>query len=506
MTRKTLFLLVLSACLHFTAGAQSYFNVKATLHSNALLLNGVVERNGKYYTSATCLDSINSLGNGYFISIIGIRFSVWSTSGQLLHDSVFQRADSGRSEISCIAIHELPNHTFLIAANGGDTKGHVKLFLYCFDSTARPLWQKEWDKPADFPMITPFDYWRMADFKPDGHGNYLMLSSIARGPNEQTLLTKLDSSFNEIWHKDFGDNKYSSEARSLIVEDSSYTFGGYYSNINETSRKTFYRTELFRTDTAGNLTWHWQSDTATKRMGLNHLIRTKDGNLAFCGKGAGIQVFAANGFSDFYWRPWIEKIDTTGKTIWSRAIWSYPTNRESSAYSKLVELPNGDIVACGMITSGFDSTEDIPATYGVLVHYAADGTVKWRRKYDYRGDTMYYMLYDMERAQDGGYVMAGQNIDFNGSTATLPWQRAWLLKVDSNGCSSGNDPQCWPVSVPQEPKLAAGSYKVYPNPSTSQLNISYQKESAIPETFFLYDITGRLAAQASLAGAKGNRV
>ncbi len=466
-------------------------------------MSGVLERSGKYYTTATCRDSINNIGNGLAINIYGVRFSVWSNSGQLLYDTVFQRADSGKSAVFNRSIQELPNHTFLVAGDGGDTKGHVKLFLFCFDSMARPLWQKEWDKPADFPMLTPFDDWLMADFKPDGHGNYLMLSSIGRGMNSQTLLMKLDSSFNEIWHKDFGDNKYNSIAQSLVVENEGYTFGGYYSNINRTTKFAFYQTELFKTDTSGNLKWHWREDTLRVMSQPLDLIKTKDGGYIYCGSKLVKREFYPQ-TSLFYWRPWIEKIDSSGKTIWSDTIASYATDYDRACFTKLIELPDGDIAATGMITSGFEEKDTGIAFYGVLEKFAPNGKLKWRRKYDYHGDTMYYRLYDIKHTSDGGYVMAGHIYEvLHKTSATLPWQRAWLLKVDSNGCTSTNDPQCWAVGVPQEPKLAAGSYQVYPNPAAEAVSIRYAKEDPAEELFSLYDITRRLCAHVKLAGREG---
>ncbi len=505
MTR-ILSILVLSAWLHFAAGAQNYFNVKSTLHSNALIMSGVLERNDKYYTSSTCLDSANYIGNGYFYSVIGVRFSVWSKTGQLLYDSVYQRADSGVSNAANKRIIELPNHTFLIAGNGADRKGHVKLFLFCFDSTAHLIWTKEWDKPVEFPVVTPEDDWLLADFKPDGHGNYLMLSSIARGPNNQTLLMKLDSGFNETWHKDFGDNKYNSIAQSLIIENDGYTFGGYYSSINQTTKDAFYRAELFKTDTAGNLTWHWLSDSSRLTLGTVGLIKTKDGGYIFSGQGAGDKIVYQ--FSAVvHWWPWIEKIDAAGKSLWHTIVNNHhTTDADYCSINELVELPNGDIMAAGQIGYGYGAKDTLSGNFGALLKLTPNGQIKWKRKYSYHGDTMTYHVYDMKPTSDGGYIMAGQTFDeYHRIPSTIPWQRAWLLKVDSNGCTSNDDPQCWAVGVPHEPKLAAGSYKVYPNPATEQLQISYQKEDEQEEAFMLSDITGRVVAQSPLNGKAGIR-
>ncbi len=511
--KRLLSTIILGIWLSGVAGAQNYFNVKATLNTCCMSLNAVVEKNNKYYTVGWGVDSINSIGGGYFVGINGVKFSVWDSRGRLIHDTAYQLPDSGQIFVVNKAMLELPNHTFLIPAEGGDTKGHVKLFLFCFDSIAHMVWQKEWDKPMDFPMITPFDGWRMADFKADGHGSYLMLSTIDRSPTNTTnnysskmLLTKLDSGFNEIWHKDFGDNKYNSIAQSLIIENDGYTFGGYYSSINQTTKDAFYRTELFKTDTAGNLTWHGLSDSSRLTFGAVGLIKTKDGGYIFSGQGAGQKIVYPT-TAVVYWWPWIEKIDAAGNSLWHLVANNhYTIDADNCSINKLAELPNGDIMAAGQIVYGYGAKDTLSGNFGTLLKLAPNGQVKWKRQYSYYGDTMTYHLYDMKPTSDGGYIMAGQTYDvYHKIPSTLPWQRAWLLKVDSNGCISNDDPQCWAVGVPHEPKLSAGNYKVYPNPATEQLQISYQKEDEQEESFMLSDITGRVVAKTPLNGKAGIR-
>jgi hypothetical protein len=511
--KKLLLLLGLGIWLFNIASAQTYFNKKETLHSGAVRLTSVLEKDGKYYTGSDCVDSINSLGGGWFINISGVRFSVWDKQGQLLHDTVYQRQDSGSIETASNSLVELPNHTFLIGANGGDTKNHLMLFLFCFDSTAKLLWQKEFYKPAAFPMVNPSDFWQLKDFRADEHGNYLMLSTIQRSPTNtssnyycKVLLTKLDSSFNIIWEKDYGDNYYNSVACHLIIEPNSYVLGSYYSNSNRVVKNFFFHTEIFKTDTSGNQMWRKLNSSSQMTFGTADFIRTKDGGYAFCGAGAGTEHLSGNGSTGFIgWLPWIEKLDSSGNSVWGRSLSYTRTSSNRNFLHKLVELPDGDLVASGNVISGFESGDSGVYTYGVLARLRSDGTIKWKRKYTYQGDTMVYQLNDMKQTTDGGYIMAGEAYDFfHAIPSTMPWQRAWLLKVDSNGCSSNNDPQCWAVSVPHEPELSKGSYRIFPNPATEQLQISFKKDHVSDELFILTDITGRTVAQSTLSGEAGN--
>ncbi len=405
------------------------------------------------------------------------------------------------------ATMELPDHTFLVTAGGGDTKGHLKQFIACFDSTAKLLWIKEYDKPMCAGIANDI-YISVRDFKPDGFGNWLMLTTIncngINGQSTKMLLTKLDSSFSVIWYKDFGDDKYDSYPARLHIEPDHYMLAGSYGNGRHVQNNFINQAEIFKTDTSGNQIWHWKSDKA-KLTGIVDIIKSNSGGYIFCG-GLGKEFPNVGGNSaEEYNVPWVEKIDSLGNTIWADTISYLFSNANYNSITKMIELPDGDIIAAGSIVNGFEQHDTaFTNTYGILLRLRADGTIKWKRKYTYQGAMMDYTLYDMKRAADGGYVIAGIAYDrFNATAANYPWQRAWLLKVDSNGCMSNNDPQCWAVSVPEEPRLAAGSYQVYPNPVTDQLLVSYQKADDASESFIVTDITGRVVAQSLLSGQTG---
>ncbi len=508
--KRLLTTIILGIGLSGIAGAQNYFNNKATLHSFAASLSGVISASNKYYTTSACVDSINDLGNGLLLSVIGVRLTIWNADGSILRDTVYQRRGTQfYSENN--ALLQLPNKDILVPLSALDTPtGPSKLALLCFDSSGNYKWIREYPKPYCTNFLQrDADYWSLNDFRSDGQGNWLMLSSYQCGVKwqwgyTQTMLTKLDSNFNVVWYKSFGDNNNDSRAQSLIVENGGYTFGGYYSSLNQNTKAAFYRTELFKTDTAGNLTWHWLSDSSRLTFGATGLIKTKDGGYVFSGQGAGQKIVYPSTAVVLWW-PWIEKIYAAGSSQWHLVVNNHhTTDADYCSINKLIELPNGDIVAAGQIVSGYDEKDTLNGSFGTLLRLTANGNVKWRRQYSYNGDTMIYHLYDMKQSSDGGYIMAGQTYDvYHKIPTTLPWQRAWLMKVDSNGCTSNNDPQCLAVGVPQEPKLAAGSYKVYPNPVTDQLLVSYQKADDASESFIVTDITGRAVVRSLLSGNVG---
>jgi hypothetical protein len=508
--KKLLLLLSLGTWLFDIASAQTYFNKRKTLNSFAASVSSVINANDRYYTVSSCIDSINNLGGGLMIPIQGIRLTIWNIFGDILKDTVYQKTGLHLFPTSNSLI-QLPNKNLICAVSAMDTSGTAKLEILCFDSLGNINWIKEYSKPYCTVIKLDADYWKLNDFKPDSFGNWILLSTYQCGVKfqwsyDQILLTKLDSNFNVIWHKSFGDLLNSSDGGHLIVESNRYIFAGCYSNHQRSPKGFKYQTEIFKTDTGGNQTWHWLSDSSRRTAGGLDLIHTKDGGYLFSGVGSGKEVLSGNGSTGFmYWRPWIEKIDSLGNTIWADSVTPVITNNGYNVLTRLAELPNSDVTASGCITSGFEASDSSNVTYGVLLKYAPDGKLKWRKKYTFNGDTMQYSVNDMRQTSDGGFIMGGSAYDYyHAVPAKAPWQRAWLLKVDSNGCSSNNDPQCWAVSVPHEPELSKGSYRIFPNPATNQLHVSFKKEHNADELFVLTDITGRRIAQSTLLGEAGN--
>jgi len=100
----------------------------------------------------------------------------------------------------------------------------------------------------------------------------------------------------------------------------------------------------------------------------------------------------------------------------------------------------------------------------------------------------------MKSAPDSGFVMVGQAYDYRNIYGN-PTQRGWIIKVDSNGCSGPDDPQCWPLAVANTVKNNQ-EISVYPNPVTDILQINNLLSNAM--LLQLTDITGKILLQQTL--------
>ena len=158
--------------------------------------------------------------------------------------------------------------------------------------------------------------------------------------------------------------------------------------------------------------------------------------------------------------------------------------------TSMIEDRSGNIVICGEGVGQNSSSDTLYHDGGCLLKFDKNGNTIFYQVYDY--DTSWLdILNDITETADGGYACVGNAFD-HGSNNTN-YQRAWLLKVDSNGCLNGNCPTLH-TAVNEIPDPM--SFFVFPNPVSSQFTVALAGPQDIYRyhdlTFTLYDLTGRL--------------
>ena len=484
-----------------SAGAQSYFNKRETLHSFANGITSVVESNGKYFTTGFALDSTNLYGPYNYGG--GIRFSIWSKDGHLLSDTNFVLPFRDLDAFSN-NLKRLSDGSFLMASYTQDTGGKFRQLIVNFDSTGHTVWYKEYDKP--FCQNISQDFWRLEDFQATGTGEWLMLTTLnCPNSNGQTdyCLVKLDSAFNIIWGKKYGDPTNNNFGGKLLIDGNNYIMAGGMNTYNVLPNTTTYQAEIFRLDTAGNILKHILINNPNRTNTIKDIIKTHDGNYVYCGGGDGYESPPTPFFADVNFKGWVQKLDTAFNPIWSRSLNQYYYTTE---FKKIMERPNGQLLVFGdkYDPVRIDAQNVDVHTKGWFIRLSANGdSLAERSYYAVRSCNDQNAVYDVKQTSDGGFILAGESTD-RCSPLNPPVQRAWLLKVDSNGCSSANDPQCWAVSVPHSPTIAANEYKVYPNPVSDLLRIAYTNSSDKGAVLQIVDVVGRVMIESSLAGKTGS--
>jgi hypothetical protein len=508
-------LLLLCGMGHLPCTAQQYFNKRYTLNASNNLLTNALQKGNKYYAINGCLDSINYLGSGKFINTYGLKFVVFDSTSNVLTSKLFQRADKAISYGIPAGVAPSNNlmamndGTFLFSFCVVDTARAVynpsflnyQLSIIRFDSLGNVLMYKEYDRA--YCLTTDATNHILMDFKPDAYGNWLMLSSMLCNGNRIVFnLRKLDSTFNEIWVKNFTTNIYHHTPKHLLIEDDGYVMTGGIDNGNAKLHPDYYSSLLIKCDTAGNKLWDWQNsfDTTKLQYIINDIIRSKDGGYIYCGTGEGRPTYfdGKTDWSGIQVKGWVEKLDASRNRVWKRSFGAITTSVNKIQQTVIKEMPNGDITIAGSDLQFWSSSNpDYAWTRGSLARLkGTDGSIIWQRLYKVaEDDTLRLNIYDMRQTEDGGFILAGEAYNLI-DRGKVPIQRGWLIKVDSNGCEWAGSP-CNPTHInPLQTSLGAG-FRVYPNPASNSINLSIAANE-----LKVYNTLGQIVLQTSNIAAQ----
>ncbi|MEO8087377.1 MAG: T9SS type A sorting domain-containing protein [Bacteroidota bacterium] len=247
-------------------------------------------------------------------------------------------------------------------------------------------------------------------------GGYILCGWTGASNNQLPTygyVIKTDSSGNILWNKSYGDSsKFNVATCVLELENGDYFVLLWTSGLNIYERDIL----LIKTDSLGNEIWEQTYGTAGMFDYGEWITNSNDHNFLISGS-QGVALGTTYG--------WILKIDSLGSIIFSR---NYGFS-EYSEFNKLIELSNGDLAICG-----FTQLTNPNRTFGLLYKCDSFGDSLWSFTYSY--DTLLQTsntgryIWDMIRSSDGGYLLAGQTSP--GASGT---QDAWLIKVDSLGCT-----------------------------------------------------------------------
>lgn len=488
-------LLYIALCCLWAAQSfsQSYFNVRNPLHSFSSGFTSVVPLHDNYYGIGFSWDSTNLIpGTVTAYPVWGIKFAKFGPDGSKLIDTFFQkpgvRPDITTWDAKAILLED---NTILVAAQNTDTNNKMYMGLYCFDTTGKLVWEREYEQP-DYLDINP-NFWLMDDFKPTSDGNWLMLSSIWSSTKKgDMLLTKLDKNFDLIWHQRYGDNMYEIPGRIIETADGNYLIAGCRNNdfYAWVEYELIGQVQFYKTDTAGNVLIGWRTDTSHLHSLVYDLIRTSDGGYLYVGSGKGWQD--STNLISYHYNGWIEKLDSDFNSQWGRII---GLGDDSNPY-RVYEKENDDIHVFGeMLDTPVVSDWHVDG-YWLTLDGTTGSTLRTRKYHGIRSEWDRNTFYDARPTPDGGYVMAGFSNDLS-SSVVLPNQRGWIVKVDSSGCLGPDDPQCQPAGVAQ-PGWAEMQIALYPNPVNDVLTVALPQ--GIEAQIELVDMQGRVAMQQALQG------
>ncbi len=278
----------------------------------------------------------------------------------------------------------------------------------------------------------------------------------------QLYLMKIDAIGNFQWEKSFGGNNNETGSDLLQTPDHGFLLLGWTRSFGN-GQRDFY---LVKTDSLGEQEWQQTYGDEGFDSGSS-IIALSDGNYLL----AGYRNLSERRQGYMY------KIDPIGTIIWEN---EYGESNTTEEFNKVIELPNGDIVAAGLYDP-YGASVQQSDNGGLLVKVDSEGNELWRRTYQENENTD--LFYSVLLAEDGGFLLSGQ-----ARNAETGSQDAWLLKVDSVGCPY---PNCLVGVDEVEPSKIM--VDVWPNPTSQVLNIELQQQGTAEVQ--LYDMAGKLMLQ-----------
>ena len=490
--RKLLIIMIL-LCHGLIAHTQQYFNNRYTLHSTNSAMTSIIPIGNKYYCTSVAKDS-SYLGN------FGIHFTILDSNGGIKRDTIFIMPYRNISPWNN-SLTQLSGMQFLLAnATDIDTGNVQRCLLTKFDTTGNVVWDTEYTKSA----CPSFGFWYIEDMKPTGTGEWLVLSHIAcydaaaaTHAQEDMQLTKLDSHFNIEWNKEFGDPHWDDIGKKMVIIPGGYIISGVRNNLNLVGVGLKYRAEIIKTDTAGTVLWTWQSDPTKETGTVYDVLHTKDGGYIYCGMGNGKEDTVGS-MGMMHWKGWVEKLDSNRNRVWYDTLDNVYNN--GAPLVKIIELTDSSTIVGGVLGGGFDEDPiNYALAYACMIKYKPNGEKIWQRKYTFQNDSLDASIYDMKQTPDGGFVICGESDD-NYHLYGSPIQKAWVIKVDGNGCMSLTDTQCNNLKVVtySEPAIVV---HVYPNPVHHVLNIE-TSQSLSNGVLSIVDVAGRVLLTNKLLNRK----
>jgi hypothetical protein len=430
-------------------GQTEYFNNRYPIQGRMGNTNfSIVVQDTSYFISPNNLKDLASIWENYLfeISLNGTDTSVTAKS-QL--DSLFAVntgviKTSNDDMVNAWALYDLDSFNYAIVFYSEEG---IQMRLVVDDKM--------------FAYLTPRDIQETQD-----HG--FILTGIVRylpddqGGSQDVVLIRTDSLGNELWFKTLGGAGQQQGYSVAVCDD-----GGFI--VAALDGKEVW---IIRTDSMGTMLWErFYGSTVWGNAGPQRILQTRDGGYIFA-SGWGTDDF---GINDWVYRPWIQKLDAQGDSLWS---WFSNTNAYEgyeSYITDIIQQNDGSFIAVGQepTVNPIDSSLQYKKQ-GMILKLTSEGDSVWQHHYYHpqasNKDASHY-LYRVRPTPDGGYVAAGY--------LALPdtgTQDSWVIKVDSNGCLT---PNCLVTGLPQIRRQNHPEVTVYPNPTSGTIHLELPQRMAM---------------------------
>ena len=319
--------------------------------------------------------------------------------------------------------------------------------LSIFNQVGDTLWTKQFTDTSIFWLGAQ----TLIEMKDSG---FVLVADkeISSGINNPVLI-RTDNKGNEMYRKEIKTSK-----REVLFSVIKYPTVGFVLGGYGNSPGTNYNAWVIRVNDSLNIEWskYYESNNGSAAI----VSLTKDSSILVCTDS----LHYKKGRTPITQKQ-ILRIDSNGIVNWRK---TQDRPNDYAAYNKAKELKNEKIVVLGSYFEG-------SAALRTLTKLTPEGDTIWMNRYYYESPTDQNYLWDFISTSDGGFLLGG---DVSSTSGT--GQNLWLLKVDSNGCST---PSCtsrvYDIRLGIDYRQEANTnFKVFPNPVKDQLNIEQIDETS----------------------------
>ncbi len=463
---------------YFSGEAQNTFNKQYYFDGIAAIGNGIHVTDSCYYISGLVVDTIDGETRD------GLLMAKLALNGEIINSLIHY--DSVHTYENWLTPLIFNNGNFISVGLGADSinYGYWLRLNNDFEIEDETYFRSYYYPERNF--IVPVDF----IVHPNGTSYIASTTSFEESSgvvNINTSVLKIDSDGQQDWYLPYGGSWVEKPSCITSLNGGLIAIGGNLANYNFTNLNLVYKTLITIIDTNGQVQWTWTSPNQVEQ-GANDMIAEPDGSLIVAsGRG---YLYDVNPQTRYVaWdKGLVFKLDATQEVVWE-ITFEWGGSNFINRLSRIVQAAdNSGYVVCGTVAHNYAPGPG--GRLGYLAKVSPEGDSLWSRRLFYyeQPDSIEYEhhIHDLQATPDGGYFMSGYTLD-RAAGATPPRQRAWFIKVDSEGCLI---PGCGLVDT-ESPNEEGPALLIYPNPADQYLNIYLGDNGGQEWTFLVLDGVGR---------------
>jgi hypothetical protein len=473
--RKLLYLFCFFSILCCTTSAQTTFNKQYYFDGIAAVGNGIHVTDSCYYISGLVVDTI--AGGVYD----GLMFGRLNLQGELEEYTLF---------LDTLSNYENWETPLITTPEGFTSIGYTRdSIMGIYLMHLNEYGEQDTIYVYRSPFLPENDFYRPFDAIRTLDGVYYILGwggNPIGNSNEDIVLLKINEAGAQIWSHTYGDG-WNDDALNLIYANNSLYVGSERCNSNLTSFNITVSTQIRKLDADGLVVWTWTSPHELQQ-GAKDMILEPDGGLIIASaRGYLIDVNPQTRYVAWN-KGLVFKLNASREVEWETEL-EWGGSNFINQFTQIVKaIDNSGYVVVGTVAHEYEPEPG--GRLGYLAKISSTGDSLWNRRlfyYDSPDSIEYeHHIHDLQTTPDGGYFMSGYTIDHE-ILLEAPIQRAWFLKVDSEGCLI---PGCDLVDA-EEPDEQGPPLLLYPNPAAEHLNVYLGDSGGQQWTFLLFDAAGR---------------